>query len=312
MKEPMRSRLNRPTTHFLVPEGLLRKAIHTFTVLVCMTALSETPEEAAERLRKQAIWDAEKKAVVSRTIESVEASPRQNDSRAASSPDEERPVVTNVRLSAVTDSVGIYAIRYDLEAPRKCKVSLTLKNGTGETIPAASLTGCIGEDVNPGRDLTIMWNAAADWPDRYSENVYATVTAEDSQYETTWVSVEISWNGGRDLDVCGYWTDRSSARVGWSWSASNSDSYWTGDNTGPGPEFIRLSPVDSNGRKYKIHCNFYGETGSGASIKVTGNGVTLSKSCGAGSRNHSRAETSDPGVVITFGDFGQPVSIDTL
>ncbi len=139
-----------------------------------------------------------------------------------------------------------------------------------------------------------------------------------------WAVVEISWgDDGKDLDICGYWTARPSATVGWSQGGGAYrdgiyQSIWSsGDNTGVGGMeriYVRAVPWSSPSRVYKAHFNFYGANpdypASTCMVKVRGRGMELVKMNQPCSRNASRrAETGDPFCTITFSDNGTPVSI---
>ena len=190
---------------------------------------------------------------------------------------------------------------------------------TGETIPANTFNGGdIGSDIDPGQGKLFYWNALADWPGHASDQVFATITATEMDVASVWATVRIEWStwGGRDLDICAYWADKPSQCVGWSWGTSYSEIDWeSGDNTGSGPEYVRVSPEGSAGRRFIIRLNYYGRAGSSAKalIKVIGNGTKIEKEVNAnGGRTSSKAEKGDPGAVVVFGEFGQPVSIESL
>lgn len=245
--------------------------------------------------------------------------------RAAASSQPGPPVVSNVKMEKSGDntSIGWYYITYDLDSPsrKKCNVSVALQDrSTGETIPASTFNnGDIGSDVDPGQGKRFYWNALADWPGHSSDQVYATVTATEMETSSEWTTVRIEWSswGGKDLDICAYWADTPSQCVGYGWGNKFSDIDWeSGDNTGTGPEYVRVSPEGSTGRRFVIHLNYFNTPGSPpkARIVVTGNGKRLDpvEVSANGSRTGSKAQTSDPGAVVVFGEFGEPISIESL
>ncbi len=139
-----------------------------------------------------------------------------------------------------------------------------------------------------------------------------------------WAVIDITWgSSGKDLDICGYWTSRSSATVGWNQSANAYrdgayQSIWSsGDDTSVGGHeriYVRVVPWATSSRTYKVHFNYYGadeaHSATTCTVKVKKNGVELVKSNQSCSRNSGhRAETSDPCCTITFADNGTPHSI---
>jgi formylglycine-generating enzyme required for sulfatase activity len=92
------------------------------------------------------------------------------------------PVVSNVRASQRGGGSKLVDIYYDVadsDGDRQT-VSVAITDG-GTPIPATSLTGAVGADVTPGAGKRIVWDAGADWPGQLSENVRATVTADDGR-----------------------------------------------------------------------------------------------------------------------------------
>ena len=139
-----------------------------------------------------------------------------------------------------------------------------------------------------------------------------------------WAEIEISWgSGGKDLDICGYWTSRPDATVGWAQSGSSYktgkyQSIWSsGDNTsvnGRERIYVRVVPWDTSPRTYKVHFNYFGaddsHTATTCTVKVKKDGVELVKSNQPCSRNSGKkAEKSDPSCTITFSENGTPLSI---
>ena len=139
-----------------------------------------------------------------------------------------------------------------------------------------------------------------------------------------WAVIDISWGSdGRDLDICGYWTSRSSATVGWSQSGNSYrdgayQSIWSsGDNTSVGGReriYVRVSPWATSPRIYKVHFNYFGadedHQSTTCTVRVKKDGVELVKGSQSCARNSGhRAETSDPCCTITFADNGTPLSL---
>ena len=139
-----------------------------------------------------------------------------------------------------------------------------------------------------------------------------------------WAVIDVIWGSdGRDLDICGYWTSRSSATVGWAQSGNAYrdgvyQSIWSsGDNTSVGGReriYVRVAPWATSPRTYKVHFNYYGaddsHTATTCTVKVRRNGVELVKSGQPCARNDGhKAETSDPCCTITFSDNGTPLTL---
>ena len=234
--------------------------------------------------------------------------------------------ITNLRASqrVGTRLVDVY---YDLlsSGDYQCNVSMSMKeSGNAVALNTYEQDGDIGEGVVPGTDKHIVWNAGVDWPGKYSEKFQVSLTATETDIPKTWATITISWAsyGGKDLDICGYWVDQPSIKVGYGHGSGSTDSTyrsrWKGDNTGSGPEYV-LVGVNENDiasgvttRKYRIHFNYYNTAGSPAKadVSVRANGVTKRRSSSASTRKSSPASTSDPYVTITFDSDGTPISID--
>ena len=234
-------------------------------------------------------------------------------------------VASNVKAMQIEGSKQV-KITYDANYRNGWPVNVTLSlvdQATGQPVPANHVTGDINK-IPSGPGKCIIWDAGADWNGQWTESMVATVNAVPAEHPSTWAEITISWAafGGRDLDVCGYWEDMPAVKVGWHWSdgstAAPFKSTWYGDNTGSGPEHISIGvkPGDIlsgvTNPKYRVHCNYYGENGSPpkATISVSCNGLCMSKTITAATRNGSRAEASDPGVAITFNADGELVSIE--
>lgn len=233
-------------------------------------------------------------------------------------------VATNVKAEQIPGSKQV-RVTYDLNYKNGWPVNVTLlmtDRATGVDVPVQTVSGDVGK-VPSGVGKSITWDAGADWNGEYTEQMVATVNAIPAEHPSSWAEITISWSsfGGRDLDVCGYWTQKPGVKVGFGWQSGDTTSTylssWYGDNTGSGPEHIAVGvkPSDLAGSltrpTYEVHCNYYGENGSPAkaTISVSCNGLCMSKTISTATRNGTRAEASDPGVVITFDNEGNLVSI---
>lgn len=138
------------------------------------------------------------------------------------------------------------------------------------------------------------------------------------------ITIDWSSSGLSDLDCCAYWSDNSGYKIGWSYGNGslwdeNYRAWWTGDDTGNGPEQIALlvtaarrCPAESSPYQFKVHLNFYGDSSGGtptATVSVTVGSTTLSTSITPGTNQGNAATTSDPYVTITFASDGTPTAI---
>ncbi len=126
------------------------------------------------------------------------------------------------------------------------------------------------------------------------------------------ITIEWAEWGGRDIDVCGYWLDRPDVKVGWSWGSgsliSEFRSWWYGDNTGPGPEYIQveLDPMlilqGVYTKQYRVHCNHYGASGTPPQVRVSASwqGKTVVRQFTPSTRTGTKANTTDPFVTFDF------------
>ncbi|MBM4165024.1 MAG: hypothetical protein FJ222_11385, partial [Lentisphaerae bacterium] len=92
------------------------------------------------------------------------------------------PAVSNVRVQQRGGGSKLVDIWYDVadsDGDRQT-VSVALTDN-GAPVPAASVSGDVGPGVRPGAGKQIVWDAGADWPGNLSENVRATVTADDGR-----------------------------------------------------------------------------------------------------------------------------------
>jgi len=138
------------------------------------------------------------------------------------------------------------------------------------------------------------------------------------------ITIDWSASGISDLDCCAYWADNSGSLIGWSHGSGglandNYTAWWTGDDTGNGPETIALltassrrSSKETSPFQYKVHLNFYGNGLGGtpaASVTITRGAVTLSKIITPSTNQGQAATISDPSATITFSSDGTPTTI---
>jgi Sulfatase-modifying factor enzyme 1 len=90
--------------------------------------------------------------------------------------------IANVRASqrAGTDLVDI---RYDLDTTNPggllVRVSVSTNGGLSYTLPATNFSGDVGPGITAGANKLIVWNAARDWPEKFSTNVFFRLAASD-------------------------------------------------------------------------------------------------------------------------------------
>src|SRR4051794_19603657 len=76
------------------------------------------------------------------------------------------PIVTNV-VASQRSGTKLIDIRYDvLDAdgdPLKIRIEISHNGGSSYSVPAVSLTGDVGNNITPGTNKLIVWNAAIDW-----------------------------------------------------------------------------------------------------------------------------------------------------
>lgn len=139
------------------------------------------------------------------------------------------------------------------------------------------------------------------------------------------VSVVISWNGGKDVDICGVYNVIPGA-IGFDHSTSiqggGFKAVWTSnDNTSGGPETVSLE-YDGNRSSladvfFDIHANWFrvgddsGSSGGGtATVTATdSSGATRSFTLNPGTSKGRAANTGDPGARISFNVNGTVKSI---
>ena len=118
------------------------------------------------------------------------------------------PVVSNVRALQRGGGSRLVDIRYDAADTDGDRLSVTVTlTDNGAPVPAASVTGDIGAGVRPGTGKQIVWDAGADWSGNLSENVRATVTADDGRTPAVpqgMVRIPGGTNSGTDPDFGAY------------------------------------------------------------------------------------------------------------
>ena len=227
--------------------------------------------------------------------------------------------VTEVKQREGTYGVGaIVDVTYNLlNTEHQCKVEAKMTNdGVEVASPSIDPDGDIGGGVQPGEGKHFAWNVGKDWPNQHSDKFKVTLTATETDVSAEWATVTISWSSGRDVDICAYWEDAPSQKVGFNYISSGSSGYdalkWpSGDNTGGGPEQVYCDVGGRATRTLRIHFNYYGTAGSPAEVGVTAknNNVTKSVKCAASTSTRRAANTGDPGVSIVFDASNTPVSI---
>jgi len=106
------------------------------------------------------------------------------------------PAVSNVRAQQRGGGSKLVDIYYDVADSDgdRLTVSVTLTDN-GAAVPAANLSGDVGVGIAPGVGKKIVWNAGADWSGNVSQNVRATVTADDGRVDTSLYMV-VDLSGG--------------------------------------------------------------------------------------------------------------------
>ena len=94
----------------------------------------------------------------------------------------EVPKVENVRASQ-RDGTKIVDILYDVEDAENDKlvIRVQISSNGGETfnVPTRELTGDLGNDIIPGKNKKIEWNAGRDWDGEFSDKMRIRITASD-------------------------------------------------------------------------------------------------------------------------------------
>lgn len=136
-------------------------------------------------------------------------------------------------------------------------------------------------------------------------------------------SIVISWSGGKDVDICAFYSHYSSASMGYSHgnSIDVGDGFtasWGGDNTSGGPETVSLAYSGSNslgGKSFEIHANWFSvgtddqgnqlSGGGPATVTATdAKGTTKSFTIMPATSKGRAATAADPGVRINFNNDG--------
>jgi len=93
------------------------------------------------------------------------------------------PIVRNLVASQRGNGSRLVDITYDLTLPNNASVSVILEasndGGATWTVPVTSVTGAVGMGVTSGAGKAIVWDAGADWPRRYTDQMYFRITADD-------------------------------------------------------------------------------------------------------------------------------------
>ena len=144
-------------------------------------------------------------------------------------------------------------------------------------------------------------------------------------------NIVISWSGGKDLDICAFYTHYPSVWMGYRPvdqvnSINDGDGFtasWGGDNTTGGPETVSLAYSGSQGlggRSFEIHANWYSTGTDDQGNELSGGGpATISATDSAGNTksftlmpatSKRRAATAgDPGARLSFNVNGTLKSI---
>jgi len=92
--------------------------------------------------------------------------------------------VTNV-VAAQRSGTKLIDIRYDVfdadGDPLKIRIEISNNGGTNYLVPAVSISGDVGNNITPGTNKLIVWNAAIDWDGEYSPLMRVRVIASDSR-----------------------------------------------------------------------------------------------------------------------------------
>ena len=92
------------------------------------------------------------------------------------------PVVSNVR-SVQRPETRLVDITYDVadsDSPTVgVAVEVSADSGVTYTVPAESFTGDVGNGIKPGTGKRVVWDAKADWPNKYSSKVRFRVLVSD-------------------------------------------------------------------------------------------------------------------------------------
>ncbi len=94
------------------------------------------------------------------------------------------PVVTNV-VASQRSGTKLIDIRYNVfDADGdllKIRIEISHNGGSNYSVPAITLSGDVGNNITPGTNKLIVWNAAVDWDGEYSPMMRVKVIASDSR-----------------------------------------------------------------------------------------------------------------------------------
>ena len=94
------------------------------------------------------------------------------------------PVVTNV-VASQRSGTKLVDIRYDVSDADGDLLTIRLlisnNSGTNYSVPANSLTGDFGNNIAPGTNKLMVWNAGVDWDGEYSPQMRVKVIASDNK-----------------------------------------------------------------------------------------------------------------------------------
>ena len=94
------------------------------------------------------------------------------------------PIVTNV-VASQRSGTKLIDIRYDVfdadADPLKIRIEISHNGGSNYSVPAITLSGHVGNNITPGTNKLIVWNAAVDWDGEYSPMMRVKVIASDSR-----------------------------------------------------------------------------------------------------------------------------------
>ena len=141
------------------------------------------------------------------------------------------------------------------------------------------------------------------------------------------VSIVISWEGGKDVDIYACF-DAVSGAVGYSHGSSiNADGFtasWSGDNTSGGPENVSIGYSGNRSSlaavHFDVHANWYSVGTDSEGNEQSGGGpatITATDSAGnvksytlmPGTSKHRAATAGDPGARLNFNANGTLKSI---
>lgn len=94
------------------------------------------------------------------------------------------PVLSNVRASQ-REGTKLVDIYYDAEDADgdilKVRIEVSDNDGVKYSVPAKTFTGDIGENITPGTNKHIVWDAGTDWDGEYSDKMRVKVFAIDAR-----------------------------------------------------------------------------------------------------------------------------------